>query len=115
RRARGVSCGAARRAAAQRARRGRPRLDQQDRRDRRRRGGRPRLQAREPASLVAVRLASRPPLPETWNIPSHEGGELRMRLKVNGRTHELGDIDPTTPLLWVLRDTLGDRKSTRLN
>ena len=29
-----------------------------------------------------------------------------MRLNVNGRSHDLGDIDPTTPLLWVLRDTL---------
>jgi isoquinoline 1-oxidoreductase subunit alpha len=30
-----------------------------------------------------------------------------MRLNVNGRSHDLGDIDPSTPLLWVLRDTLG--------
>ena len=30
-----------------------------------------------------------------------------MQLNVNGRMHDLGDIDPTTPLLWVLRDTLG--------
>ncbi len=30
-----------------------------------------------------------------------------MRLNVNGRSHELGDTDPATPLLWVLRDTLG--------
>src|SRR5690606_135469 len=30
-----------------------------------------------------------------------------MQLSVNGRSHDLGDIDPTTPLLWVLRDTLG--------
>jgi aerobic-type carbon monoxide dehydrogenase small subunit (CoxS/CutS family) len=29
-----------------------------------------------------------------------------MQLNVNGRSHELGDIDPSTPLLWVLRDTL---------
>jgi len=27
-------------------------------------------------------------------------------LRVNGRTHEL-DVDPDTPLLWVIRDTLG--------
>jgi len=26
-------------------------------------------------------------------------------LRVNGRTHEL-DVDPDTPLLWVIRDTL---------
>lgn len=30
-----------------------------------------------------------------------------MQLNVNGRAHDLGDIDPSTPLLWVLRDTLG--------
>lgn len=30
-----------------------------------------------------------------------------MQLHINGRSHELGDIDPSTPLLWVLRDTLG--------
>ena len=29
-----------------------------------------------------------------------------MQVNVNGRSHELGDIDPSTPLLWVLRDTL---------
>src|SRR5438046_10393633 len=28
------------------------------------------------------------------------------RLKVNGRAHDV-DVDPETPLLWVLRDTLG--------
>jgi aerobic-type carbon monoxide dehydrogenase small subunit (CoxS/CutS family) len=31
-----------------------------------------------------------------------------VRLNVNGQTHEVGDdVDPKTPLLWVLRDTLG--------
>jgi len=29
-----------------------------------------------------------------------------LRLTINGRTEEV-DIDPDTPLLWVLRDTLG--------
>ena len=29
-----------------------------------------------------------------------------MNLKVNGVSHDLGDIDPQTPLLWVLRDHL---------
>jgi isoquinoline 1-oxidoreductase subunit alpha len=29
-----------------------------------------------------------------------------IRLIVNGRTHEI-DVDPVTPLLWVLRETLG--------
>jgi len=28
------------------------------------------------------------------------------RITVNGRTHDV-DVDPDTPLLWVLRDTLG--------
>ncbi len=28
------------------------------------------------------------------------------RLTINGKTHEV-DVDPDTPLLWVLRDTLG--------
>jgi isoquinoline 1-oxidoreductase alpha subunit len=30
-----------------------------------------------------------------------------MQLNVNGKSHDLGDIDPSTPLLWALRDTLG--------
>ncbi|HEX6998098.1 MAG TPA: (2Fe-2S)-binding protein [Gammaproteobacteria bacterium] len=31
-----------------------------------------------------------------------------LRLNVNGRSYELGDdVDPKTPLLWVLRDSLG--------
>jgi isoquinoline 1-oxidoreductase alpha subunit len=29
-----------------------------------------------------------------------------IRLTVNGQTHDV-DVDPDTPLLWVLRDTLG--------
>ena len=28
-------------------------------------------------------------------------------LNVNGQTVDIGDIDPSTPLLWALRDTLG--------
>ncbi len=28
------------------------------------------------------------------------------RLTINGKTHEV-DVDPDTPLLWILRDTLG--------
>ena len=28
-------------------------------------------------------------------------------LKVNGRDYAVADLDPTTPLLWVLRDSLG--------
>lgn len=28
-------------------------------------------------------------------------------LQVNGQTMDIGDIDPSTPLLWVLRDTIG--------
>ncbi|MCR9245079.1 MAG: (2Fe-2S)-binding protein [bacterium] len=30
-----------------------------------------------------------------------------MKITVNGTEHDLGEIDPTTPLLWVLRDELG--------
>lgn len=31
-----------------------------------------------------------------------------LRLNVNGESREVGDdVDPKTPLLWVLRDTLG--------
>lgn len=30
----------------------------------------------------------------------------KISLSVNGKTHEV-DVDPDTPLLWVLRDTLG--------
>jgi isoquinoline 1-oxidoreductase alpha subunit len=29
------------------------------------------------------------------------------QLTVNGQTHQLDDVDPSTPLLWVLRDKLG--------
>jgi isoquinoline 1-oxidoreductase alpha subunit len=28
-------------------------------------------------------------------------------LRINGQTLDIGDIDPSTPLLWALRDTLG--------
>ena len=28
-------------------------------------------------------------------------------LNINGQTLDIGDIDPSTPLLWVLRDELG--------
>lgn len=31
---------------------------------------------------------------------------MTVKLKVNGTLHEL-DIEPETPLLWVLRDNLG--------
>ncbi len=30
-----------------------------------------------------------------------------LHLKVNGQDHVVKDLDPTTPLLWVLRDELG--------
>ena len=29
-----------------------------------------------------------------------------MQIHVNGQPHDLGNIDPATPLLWVLRDNL---------
>jgi isoquinoline 1-oxidoreductase alpha subunit len=34
------------------------------------------------------------------------GGSLMADITVNGRTHQV-DVDPDTPLLWVLRDTIG--------
>ncbi len=30
-----------------------------------------------------------------------------MRLTINGKEHVINDVDPSTPLLWVLRDQLG--------
>ena len=30
-----------------------------------------------------------------------------MNFKINGQVRDLGEIDPRTPLLWVLRDELG--------
>ncbi|MGI1678826.1 MAG: (2Fe-2S)-binding protein [Cellvibrionaceae bacterium] len=30
-----------------------------------------------------------------------------ITLSVNGKQHTVNDIDPTTPLLWVLRDNVG--------
>jgi aerobic-type carbon monoxide dehydrogenase small subunit (CoxS/CutS family) len=30
-----------------------------------------------------------------------------LRLSVNGKEHLVEDVDPSTPLLWVLRDNLG--------
>ena len=29
-----------------------------------------------------------------------------MRLTINGKSHEV-DVDPTTPLLWVIREQIG--------
>lgn len=31
---------------------------------------------------------------------------MAIKLQVNGETHDI-DVDPDTPLLWVLRDTIG--------
>jgi isoquinoline 1-oxidoreductase alpha subunit len=31
---------------------------------------------------------------------------MKLRLRINGRDHQV-DVDPKTPLLWVLRDHLG--------
>lgn len=32
---------------------------------------------------------------------------MSLTLLINGHTHVLDDLDPSTPLLWVLRDHLG--------
>jgi isoquinoline 1-oxidoreductase alpha subunit len=34
------------------------------------------------------------------------GAAMKLALRINGRRHEV-DVDPATPLLWVLRDYLG--------
>jgi isoquinoline 1-oxidoreductase alpha subunit len=34
-------------------------------------------------------------------------GVVMATLQINGQTMDVGDIDPSTPLLWVLRDELG--------
>src|ERR671919_2406374 len=51
---------------------------------------------------------------QAWNQPSERrpfhtsivGGGIMISLKVNGKGHEI-DADPTTPLLYVLRNELG--------
>jgi len=36
-------------------------------------------------------------------VARNEGARRMLSLSVNGQTHEL-DIEPETPMLWVLRD-----------
>jgi isoquinoline 1-oxidoreductase alpha subunit len=49
----------------------------------------------------------RPGLPAAPLVQSFEEHAM-LSLSVNGRAYEVGDdVDPNTPLLWVLRDTLG--------
>jgi isoquinoline 1-oxidoreductase alpha subunit len=38
--------------------------------------------------------------------PLHIDESPAMRINVNGTDHDLPDVDPATPLLWVLRDHL---------
>jgi isoquinoline 1-oxidoreductase subunit alpha len=40
------------------------------------------------------------------DVASMGMGEIMTTISVNGREHEV-DVDPETPLLWVIRDTLG--------
>jgi isoquinoline 1-oxidoreductase subunit alpha len=35
-----------------------------------------------------------------------DGGTMAIKITVNGQTHSL-DIEPDTPLLWTIRETLG--------
>src|SRR2546425_158638 len=44
-----------------------------------------------------------PHLPATT---PHDIGGVAMRLTINGKSHEV-DVDPTTPLLWVIREQVG--------
>ncbi|SIR35888.1 isoquinoline 1-oxidoreductase, alpha subunit [Rhizobium sp. RU35A] len=39
-------------------------------------------------------------------MPVNVFREMAMQLTINGQSHQV-DIEPDTPLLWVLRDTLG--------
>lgn len=39
-------------------------------------------------------------------VPVNTFREMAMELTINGQSHQM-DIEPDTPLLWVLRDTLG--------
>ncbi|TMJ89518.1 MAG: (2Fe-2S)-binding protein [Alphaproteobacteria bacterium] len=43
--------------------------------------------------------------PRLFTAAMH-GGLQMADLNINGRTHQV-DVDPDTPLLWVLRDTIG--------
>jgi isoquinoline 1-oxidoreductase alpha subunit len=40
-------------------------------------------------------------------ISSKIKGIVMATLNINGQTMDIGEIDPSTPLLWVLRDELG--------
>jgi isoquinoline 1-oxidoreductase alpha subunit len=40
-------------------------------------------------------------------ISSKTKGIVMATLNINGQTMDIGEIDPSTPLLWVLRDELG--------
>jgi isoquinoline 1-oxidoreductase alpha subunit len=42
-----------------------------------------------------------------WRIPAIDPGGARMTaLSINGKSYDV-DVEPDTPLLWVLRDTIG--------
>jgi isoquinoline 1-oxidoreductase alpha subunit len=41
------------------------------------------------------------------NQQTEPGGVVMATLRVNGQARDIGDLDPSTPLLWVLRDELG--------
>src|SRR5437867_4342042 len=65
-----------------------------------------------PLQAVSTRIVSRYRLPPVsgfflFLVCTPSGGATQMiTLKVNGQDHQL-DVDPATPLLWVLRDTIG--------
>src|SRR5262249_15379557 len=48
---------------------------------------------------------NQPRRPRSVPRAQREGGSM-VSLKINGAVREV-DVDPATPLLWVLRDTLG--------
>jgi isoquinoline 1-oxidoreductase alpha subunit len=53
------------------------------------------------AMLIGINAAASA-IPDAVVAPRSE----MLRLTINGQSHEV-DVDPDTPLLWVLRDTLG--------
>jgi len=62
-----------------------------------------------PPCALLVYFESLFPQYEPQYSPSSQNnqGVVMATLQVNGQTLDIGEIDPSTPLLWALRDTLG--------
>jgi aerobic-type carbon monoxide dehydrogenase small subunit (CoxS/CutS family) len=46
-------------------------------------------------------------LKKQFSFQSKNQGVVMATLQINGQTLDIGEVDPSTPLLWVLRDTVG--------